>query len=261
LNFKSQGRIENQTTTMLNKFLPFFCILLTTFQAHGQTVEGVRAVLDGHVFTRTFVIDDVPAEEEWLGPTFMELIVHDNSIIMETPNISSVEYTSATEAWQVFEKNDSTILVFGGMSEIAMVVDLISDTQISGRFLGKSLGRRDSAAPEPEVRINMDRVYQGIQSREQLLIGVWKIEGTEDSTKQPMFTDISIDDNGEYTMTGGLSEETGTWMLSPSGRYFIISKAGADDLIFRVDRLTEDELELRQGHYYSVIDLKFTRNR
>ncbi len=221
---------------------------------YGQTVEQAKAALDGKVFTQT-----LPGEEDWLGPTLLEFVQESRKMIVEAPNITSAEFTYGPFSWMISGEVDAIELVLKGDPEMVIQIDSISDSQIYGRVPVDPADKRDPNEGKTEKRFDLFVMHNTIPNRAQLILGKWDVVVDKDAKKPPHFTTMEITANGRYRLYGTSVDKNGTWSISPSGRYFIISETNKEDLIFRIEDLTDNKLNMLQGHYYSAVLLNFEK--
>lgn len=227
------------------------CLFISLY---GQTVEEVVHALEGKVFTQK-----LPSEDDWNGPTLIEFMTESGKIIRETPNIASAEFTYDPGVWMIAGEDGAVELVFKGENVGVVQIDSISDGHIYGRFPVDPADNRDPNEGKTENRFNLFVVHNPIFSLDQLLWGTWNVIVDEDAKKSPHFTTLEISENGHYKLYGVSADQNGTWHISPSGRYFIISESDKEDSIFRIEDLTDDRLALLQGHYYTTKLLNFEK--
>lgn len=236
---------------MINRiFSTAFCTCLF-ISLNGQTVQQVISVLEGKVYAQSWQVNGRTESE----PIHMEFLKENNGVILETPGMISIEFALRENFWQVMENDGKVVLQLKGRETRTFVIAEVTESRITG-----IPHMNPSMVPDSiKVRMVLDVVYQPKDQPKEKLVGNWSAVYDEGEGNQIKFSEIQIEENGAYQMSGDSLSSSGTWQLSPSGRYFTVSEPEKDDIIFRIENLTEENLTLLQGHFSSALLLNFER--
>src|SRR5690606_22884152 len=157
-------------------------------------------------------------------------------VLLEAPGMTSIEFSFQEDFWDVSESHGKALLHFKGIEARTFIITEVTENRITGIPQLKN-----STVPDTmTVRMGLDVVHQPNDQPKERLIGSWVVVHDAEETELLKFSEIQIEENGMYHMFGDSLSRSGTWQLSPSGSYFTVSEPEKNDIIFRIESLTEE---------------------